>query len=236
MRFISKESKKIPAKCEGGTPTPERTKRGRKSVEAALIAAASELLSEVGPQQMSIRDVARLAGVNHGQVHHYFKGKEGLIRAAMRSLAQEHLEHATERAGGGVMPPALTLSHDRQYQRAVIRLVLDGRVDLATMEIDDGVSVPQNILAEMTRSAGLKKPSIEAKAVLAGIIALEQGWGALEDYIFTMVDAQPGEMKKIRELIIKVFRELPKTMGLEMPAEEAYGARVKTVKKENDNA
>jgi AcrR family transcriptional regulator len=185
---------------------------------------------------MSIRDVATLAGVNHGQVHHYFNGKEGLIKAAMRSLAQEHLEHATERAHGAAMPPALTLSHDRQYQRAVIRLVLDGRVDLATMEIDDGVSVPRNILAEMTRSAGLKKPSIEAKAVLAGIIALEQGWGALEDYIFKMVDASPSEMKKIRKLIIKVFQELPRTMGLDIPDEDAYGAREKIVKKKNNNA
>jgi hypothetical protein len=51
-----------------------------------------------------------------------------------------------------------------------------------------------------------------------------------------MVDAKPGEMKKIRKLIIKVFRELPRTMGLDIPAEEVYGARDKIVKNKNDNA
>lgn len=233
---MTKESKEKLAKREDEAQSPERSKRGRKSVEAALIAAASELLSEYGPKQMSVREVAALAGVNHGQVHHYFKGKEGLIRAAMRSIAQEHLRHAIERAHGGAMPPPLTLNRDPQYQRAVIRLVLDGRVDLATMQIEDGVSVPRNILTKLTKSAGLEEPSIEAKAVLAAIIALEQGWGALEDFIAAMVDAKPGEMQEIRKLIIRVLRELPKTIGLEIPAEEAYAAREKIVKKKDDSA
>ena len=215
--------------------TPDRSIRGRKSVESALITAASQLLSEVGPKLMSVRDVASLAGVNHGQVHHYFNGKEGLIKAAMRNLAQEHLENAIERAHGGAMPPPLTLNRDPQYQRAVIRLVLDGRVDIATMQIDDDVSVPRNILTELTKSAGLEKPSIEAKAVLAAIIALEQGWGALEDFIAEMVDAKPDEMQEIRKLIIKVLRDLPGTIGLEIPAEEVYGAPEKITRKKDDS-
>lgn len=236
MSSISKETNKLPAKPEDGARAHERTKRGRKSVEAALIAAASELLSEVGPKQMSVREVAALAGVNHGQVHHYFKGKEGLIRAAMRNIAEEHLKIVTQSAHGAPMPPPLTLNQDPRYQRAVIRLVLDGRVDLATMQIDDGVSVPRNILAEMTKSAGLEEPSIEAKAVLAAIMALEQGWGALEQFIIKMIDAKPGEMEQIRKLIIKVLRELPSTIGLEIPAEEVYGAPDRIVMKKNDKA
>lgn len=211
------------------TPTPKHSKRGRKSVEAALIAAASELLAENGPRLMRIRDVAALAGVNHGQVHHYFNGKEGLIKAAMRNLAQEHLRNVTDRAHGGAMPPPLTLNRDPRYQRAIIRLVLDGRVDIATMQIEDGISVPRNILAELTKSEGREHPSLEAKAVMAAIISLEQGWGALEGFIAKMVEAAPGEMQEIRKLIIKVLRELPKTMGLEIPEEEAYAAREKIV-------
>ena len=60
--------------------------RKRTDAEEKLIAAAADLLGEVGPRAMSVRMVAERAGVNHGLVHHYFGSKEGLMRAAMLQL------------------------------------------------------------------------------------------------------------------------------------------------------
>ena len=81
---------------ENGTEAApaKKQRRGKEAVKAALITAAGELLAEIGPKAMSVRDVAVRAGVNHGQVHHYFNGKDGLIKTAMRALAKEHMEHA----------------------------------------------------------------------------------------------------------------------------------------------
>ena len=55
--------------------------KGRKNVEKRLIDSAAELLSSLGPNQLSIRDIALHAGVNHAQIHHYFGGKQGLLEA-----------------------------------------------------------------------------------------------------------------------------------------------------------
>ena len=74
--------------------------RGREAVKTALINAACEMLAESGPNAMSVRNVANRAGVNHGQVHHYFGGKEGLIEAAAARLAREHYNNARARAEG----------------------------------------------------------------------------------------------------------------------------------------
>ena len=70
------------------------TENGSESVKDALIEAACEMLAESGPRSMSVRKVAARAEVNHGQVHHYFGGKQGLIEAAMAQMSEEHYENA----------------------------------------------------------------------------------------------------------------------------------------------
>ena len=86
--------------------------RGGEAVRTALLDAAAELLAEVGPEATSVRDVARRAGVNHGQVHHYFGGKRGLLEAAMRGLAHDHHAFVRERRGDAAYPPPLLLAQD----------------------------------------------------------------------------------------------------------------------------
>lgn len=47
----------------------------------SLIQAAAQLLSDKGPAQISLREIARLAGVSHGAPAHHFKDKTGLLTA-----------------------------------------------------------------------------------------------------------------------------------------------------------
>ena len=70
----------------------KKATKGRHSVEKALINSAAELVGSVGPNQLSIRDIADHAGVNHAQIHHYFGGKQGLLEATYKQLAFQHVE------------------------------------------------------------------------------------------------------------------------------------------------
>ena len=65
--------------------TPPKV-RGKNQAVEALIEAAIELTSRKGPEGFSVREVAALAGVNHGLVHRHFGGKSELIRAAMNAM------------------------------------------------------------------------------------------------------------------------------------------------------
>lgn len=47
----------------------------------ALVAAALEVLDEVGPAALSLREVARRAGVSHAAPAHHFGDKAGLLTA-----------------------------------------------------------------------------------------------------------------------------------------------------------
>lgn len=197
------------------TDIAERGTRNRANSEERLIEAAAQLLGEVGPRSVSVRMIAERAGVNHGLVHHYFGGKDGLLRAAMTHLVQEHAAYAAERAHGNPVPAPQALVNDPAYLRAIVRSVLDGELALARIEIEEGVSVPRNALLYLAEQSGETEPSLELKARLGIGMAMEMGWAALEPFIFAVTDATTAEeqdalRRAARTLQIDAMKELVK--------------------------
>jgi AcrR family transcriptional regulator len=191
-----------------------RPARNRVDAEERLIIAAGELLGEVGPNSMSVRNVAERAGVNHGLVHHYFGGKDGLLKAAMTRLVQEHAVFAKEASHGDPIPTPLLLNHDPKYLRAVVRAVLDDEMQLATTEITEGVSVPQGAMAHATKSKNISEPDVQMKAMVAVAMAMEMGWAALEPFLFAVTDVAEDEQEEVRD-IVRTFRRQMVTQVLQ---------------------
>ncbi|MDC0443693.1 TetR family transcriptional regulator [Gammaproteobacteria bacterium] len=175
--------------------------KGRKNVERKLIRSAAELVGSIGPNQLSIRDIADHAGVNHAQIHHYFGGKQGLLESTYKQLAFEHMEQLERR---NVNPDNLgeePLSDiTDNYFRAIIRAVLDDKMDLVRIQVDAGYSMSRKTLSELTKLSGLKKPTAEIKAAVALVMALEFGFASMKDYI--------KEVLKISEKDLPVFMNL----------------------------
>lgn len=68
------------------------TTRERISADEArqrLLEAAISLFSQRPPHEVSVREIAAEAGVNHGLVHRYYGGKPGLTRAVLRHVLRE---------------------------------------------------------------------------------------------------------------------------------------------------
>lgn len=183
------------------TSTSSRPTRDRADAESRLIAAAADMLGEVGPRAMSVRAVAERAGVNHGLVHHYFGGKDGLLTAAMSRLVDEHAQFAREMSRGSALPAPLALSQDQRYLRAVVRAVLDGEMKLATMEIERGVSIPRGALQYAVAMRNMETPDVETKAMLAIGMALEMGWAALEPFLFAIAEVSGDEAQEVRDRV-----------------------------------
>jgi AcrR family transcriptional regulator len=177
------------------------TYKGRKNVEKQLINSAAILVGSIGPNQLSIRDIADHAGVNHAQIHHYFGGKQGLLEATYKQLAFEHMEQLERR---NVNPDNLgkePLSDiTDNYFRAIIRAVLDKKMDLVRIQVDAGYSMSRKTLDELTKLSGLKKPTAEIKAAVALVMALEFGLASMKDY--------SQEVLKISDKDLPVFMNL----------------------------
>jgi AcrR family transcriptional regulator len=175
--------------------------RGSDAVRRALIEATACILAESGPRAVSVREVARTAGVNHGQIHHYFGGRRGLLKATMLHLASEHLANATAGSKGNPIPRALQLAEDRHYWQAVCRCVMEGDLELAGLEVTEGISVPRRALESLRDRLKIAETDLDFKASFAAVAALQLGWVALEDFIMLIADVDTSERDAVRDRV-----------------------------------
>ena len=179
-----------------------KSKPGRKPAEEKLVQSACELLTKQGPKTLSVRDIAKHAKVNHGLVHHYFGSKRDLLKDAIRKLASDHLEnHKQAHLDKHMTPPPLTLSKDQDYVMAIIRCVLDGDMELATLDIKEGIAVPRTILNAINSEAGNEKTPPELKAAMAVGMAVEWSWAALGPYISDVLNVSAEQEPAITQAI-----------------------------------
>ena len=71
-------------------------------LRTALIDSALEIIGEIGPQGLTIREVARRAGVSHAAPYRHFDDKDDLILAVVEKgfeLLQDTMEEARKNAG-----------------------------------------------------------------------------------------------------------------------------------------
>jgi AcrR family transcriptional regulator len=207
------------AESTGMTPGAESDAaggRGADAVRSALIAAAAEMLSDAGPKALSVREVARRAGVNHGQVHHYFGGKRGLLVAAMRKLSLSHFEKMTVASGGDPIPPALSLAEDTSYWRALCQVMMEGDLELARIEVDEDISVPRRALLALMERFEIADDDLEFKARFAAAAALQLGWAALEDFVMLISDVDDSDRAEVRDRVKALLeRSISRSMDRE---------------------
>ncbi len=186
------------APSSGAPEVDSEAQRGADAVRRALIEAAAQRLGETGPSNVSVRDVARRAGVNHGQVHHYFGGKRGLLVAAMRKLATDHFELTRERSGGSPIPPLFVLAEDPDYWRAICQVTMEGDLDLARLEVDEDISIPRSAMRELMQRYEIADDDLDYKAQFASLVAMQLGWVALEDFIMLVADVRDEDRDEVR--------------------------------------
>ena len=182
--------------------------KGRQNVEKRLIESAAVLVGSIGPNQLSIRDIADHAGVNHAQIHHYFGGKDGLLIATYKLLAFEHIEQLQRRnvsPDNMIREPLGDITNN--YFKAIIRAVLDNRMDLVRVQVDSNLSMSKKTLDQLVKLKNEKKPTAEMKAAIALIMVVEFGLASMKPYIIEVLDINEKEMKKFMDLFFKA-REL----------------------------
>ena len=173
-----------------------KNRRGRKNVEKRLIDSASFLVSSVGPNQLTIRDIADHAGVNHAQIHHYFGGKKGLLMATYKQLAFEHVQQLERRkiSPTNLGEEPLSMITD-DYFKAIIRAVLDDQMELVRVQIDSNLSMSRETLKQLTKIKKLKKPNSEMKSAVAIAMVVEFGLAAMEQYIDEVLEMNSSDKK-----------------------------------------
>ena len=176
----------------------------REDVEQKLIQAASELICDLGPNKITIRDIADHAGVNHGQIHHYFGGKKGLLEATYKQLAFEHVQKLDRRKINiNNLGKESVAKTDPEYFKAIIKAVADDHLQLATLEIDEGLSIPRALIQQLKVATKKNVVTSEMKAAVAIACVLEYGLSMMDSYLDVVLDMN----KKDKEVFMSYFLE-----------------------------
>jgi AcrR family transcriptional regulator len=176
-----------------GKPAKRRT-RARRSyhhgdLRRVLVATALELAEEQDVSNLTLREVARRAGVTHSAPYHHFPTKESLLAAVaeegFRALYAEQLE-AAKNAGPrpidrlqalGVAYVRFAVAH-RGHFRVMYRTDKDGWADYpSVLAVSQQSFVLLTTTAEETRAAGgldvdLLEMSLAAWSVVHGLATL----------------------------------------------------------------
>ena len=179
--------------------------KGRANVEKQLINSAAELVGSIGPNQLSIRDIAEHANVNHAQIHHYFGGKAKLLEETYKQLAIEHVEQFKNKniSINNLGNQPLSSGLINNYYQAIIRAVLDGELDLAKLQVESNLSMSKELLSQLAASKNLDKPTPEMKSAIALGLVIEFGLAAMEDYIEDLLDMDEDDKKMFMKLFIE---------------------------------
>lgn len=153
-----------------------KTKQSRAgATRSALIRAAIELLDRRSAADISVKDIAGRAGVNHGLVHRYFGSKEGLFREAFRRT-HEDVRRTYPETGQAVFTVSL-LEARPEIARILARCCLDGPRDLLELAAPAPAQLEVYVrpIRRALERAGLAR-ALDPYVVNAAACAMLFGW------------------------------------------------------------
>lgn len=185
----------------------KQTRGARAATTAAMLEAAEEFFAAYGFAAVSVRDIAKQAGVSHALVHRYLGKKEDIYRKVLQR--NEHgIAAAPARTDDLMEAVALMfregLAH-RRYLRLVIHSALHGLPFDATM----GRFPAIELLFELAgRSKGEAPPcgDVDPRVAIAAVIALYLGWLSLEPWLVPAAGLQDEDEALVLAQLERVIR------------------------------
>jgi len=191
--------------------THSATPRGKKAVMTALVEAATDLFAAKGPAQVSVREIADKAGVNHGLVHRHFGSKEGLLKAVMEGLSAR-MAADTAKALALDSEAALrvgmfkSLTNNEDYLKILARSLLDGK---ALEDIQDRFPIIEGLIdfAAKRKETGQMGEGSDPRAVVAFQVASVMGWLTFERYLLASTGLDKDGIENSREAFLELARK-----------------------------
>ena len=177
---------------------------GREEIRAALLDAANELFGLKGPDAVSVRDVAKLADVNHALLHRHFGSKEQLLRDLMEQHAAS-FRHSSSQAKDAYHAVGMMFDlmlKEPSFIRIVAQLLLTGH------QPDEFVT-RQGGLAKLQELVALEHPDLDedqTKLIAAASSAFSMGWLLFEPFVLKGV-GYDGKVSAARSTVASAIQK-----------------------------
>lgn len=183
-------------------------------VREEILRAAEELLAERMPAEVSVRDVAERAGVQHSVVHRHFETKDRLLAEVVQRTAARYAEAITDgddAVEGFVTGMAYMADHPagftvlaRTVASAAVRDDVDG---FPGLEIHLRRLAP-DAAADARPLADPPDGSVDPRVLGAALMALTSGWALLEDWWLASAGLRTEDRDAVRAQVATLVEQL----------------------------
>ncbi|MFE9442422.1 TetR/AcrR family transcriptional regulator [Streptomyces sp. NPDC006602] len=192
-----------PKKTDAHRPsTPRPYHHG--DLRRAILTAALDVIAADGPSALSLRDLARRAGVSHAAPAHHFKDRTGLLTAIAAEgfgLLADTLNEASDLKDAGVRYVRFALEHPAYFQVMFTPELLRGD----DLELTTGRAVAADALREAVSAVRAEDFGVDAR--LAGVAAWSLAHGFATLLLGHNLDGAVGDQDPE-----EVFRTLATTL------------------------
>ena len=181
---------------------------GREAVKEAILDAAEKILAKHNPDEVSVRQIAKAAKINHSLVHRHFGTKENVVIAVhQRIIEKMDLSISSAESIEGNMALLFKTSKNNNSRRVLLtRAMLNG---ISPHLIQNQFPVMHRILSLVEKKkAELENPSkYDAKILTAFFTAAVMGWFLYEPFLLASTGLEDENKDEIHEQIIELLEE-----------------------------
>ncbi len=207
-----REKNKPKAKVKNNEP--DKIPFGRDEVKTAILDATEKLLLQRNPNQISVREIAKLANVKHPQIYRHFGSKNNLITAVYARSA-ENVKKVIGKIGeleGNIGTFFQAVEKNKSRQIALARAMIDG-VDPNLLQ--NQFSVMQHLLEliKKRQNESESEPKFDARIASAVLTATAMGWILYEPFLLASTGLEKENIGEIKQKVAEILEELVRVVG-----------------------
>ena len=190
--------------------TIEKPPRGKHQVQRALVDAGIKLFSERGMKNVSVRELADEAGVNHSLLFRHFGNKDGLIKVVFEERFEKMavFNNAQVTDGEQMLEASIrAVMRDEQLWRLMTFAALEGG-DWILRSIPSPYIKETLSQLEKSQNEGSIYNGVEASVLLGSGFALGLGWAVFRKILMAMAGAQNRNFEELRVQVDKLWEDL----------------------------
>ena len=184
-------------------------------VREEILQAAESLLAERMPGEVSVRDVAERAGVQHSVVHRHFETKDRLLAEVVKRTITSYAESIAgcdDPAGGFVAGMTYMADHRAPFA-ALARTVANASVHddidrFPGLELQLRRLDPDAVEDRSPLEPPATDGSIDPRVLGAALMALTSGWAFMEDWWLASAGLQPSDREAARAQVAVIIEQL----------------------------
>lgn len=177
---------------------------------SAILVAAAELFGQRSPSAVSLREIARRAGVNYGLIHHYYGTKDAILAELLRRGSVNGAERMRDAGSVDDALVALTTPGERSsHARMLAWALLDGVDPAKLVAVSPTITRLSELIAAAERDGEGPDPRVLAATTVATIL----GWNFFRPFIAAIAgmdddtELSADVLTLLREMVADVLHE-----------------------------